>query len=186
MDRLDQLRQRVVVLKCQLGDRAAWEELYRRYNPPLGYYLRRLMGDGQSAADAQQETWLAVVRHIARLRSPEAFTVWFYRIARSKVMGVLGDSHEHVPLDEQAAEVPDDQDDPFTGDEAGRVHAGLAALSPPHREVLVLRFMEELSYEQVADVVGCSVGTIRSRIHYAKAALRRQLENDHERKHPQT
>ena len=85
------------------------------------------MGDGQSASDAQQETWLAVVRHIARLRTPEAFTVWFYRIARSKVMGVLGDSHEHVPLDEQASPAIEDQDDPFTSDDADRVHAGLAA-----------------------------------------------------------
>lgn len=180
MDQLDQLRQRVVVLKCQLGDRAAWDDLYRRYNPPLGYYLRRLMGDGQSAADAQQETWLAVVRHIGRLRAPEAFTVWFYRIARSKVMGLLEEGRGHEPLDEQAAEALEDHDDAFSSDDADRVHAALAALSPPHREVLVLRFMEELSYEQVAEVVGCSVGTIRSRIHYAKCALRRELENDHE------
>jgi RNA polymerase sigma-70 factor (ECF subfamily) len=180
MDRLDQLRQRVVVLKCQLGDRAAWEELYRRYNPSLGYYLRRLMGDGQSAADAQQETWLAVLRHIARLRSPEAFTVWFYRIARSNVMGLLEDSNVHVPLDEQTPQAIEDRDDAFSSDDADRVHAALSALSAQHREVLLLRFMEDLSYEQVAQVVGCGVGTVRSRIHYAKCALRRQLENDHE------
>ena len=59
------------------------------------------------------------------------------------------------------------------------MHRCLEALRPEHREVLLLRFLEEMSYESIAEVVGCSVGTVRSRLHYAKAALRREMERDH-------
>ena len=181
MDRLDQRCQRVPVLKCQAGDRSAWDELYRRYNPPLGYYLRRLTGSDAAADDVQQEVWLTVIRNLPRLKSPEAFTVWLWRIARSKAMNRLAGEHRHVPLEDQAADLPEaHEDEPFSPQDAARVHAGIAKLSPEHRDVLLLRFMEELSYEEIADVVGCSVGTVRSRIHYAKCALRQQLENDHD------
>lgn len=181
MDRLDQLRQRVLVLKCQLGDRAAWDELYRRFNPALGYYLRRLTGSDQTADDVQQEVWLAVVRNIARLNSPEAFTVWLYRIARSKAMDRMSARHEPVALEEEPVAPADAREnDDFTAADAALVHAALHGLGPEHRDVLLLRFMEELSYEQIAQVVGCGVGTVRSRIHYAKRALRRLLENGHE------
>ena len=181
MDRLDQLRQRVLVLKCQIGDGSAWDELYRRSNPPLGYYLRRLTGSDATADDVQQEVWLTVVRNIARLKSPDAFRVWLYRIARSRAMSRLAEQHCYVALDEQAVALSEvSEDEPFSPRDAARVHAALANLSPGHREVLLLRFMEDLPYEQIAEVVGCSVGTVRSRIHYAKCALRRQLEIGHD------
>ena len=188
MDQIDQLRQRVLVLKCQVGDRSAWDELYRRYNPPLGYYLRRLTGG--DADDLQQDVWLAAVRNIGRLKSPDAFVVWLYRIARSKAMDRLRQDHRHVALDEERiALAPDSEDDSFSAQDAARVHGALTKLSPEHRDVLLLRFMEDLSYEQIAEVIGCGVGTVRSRIHYAKCALRRELENDdepnHQRKHAQ-
>jgi RNA polymerase sigma-70 factor, ECF subfamily len=181
MNQLDQLRHRVIVLKCQLGDRAAWDELYRHYNPPLAYYLRRLTGRDQTGDDVQQEVWLAVVRNIARLKSPEAFTVWLYRIARSKAMSRLPAYRKDAPLEEEPAapvEIPDDET--FSESDMARVHAALDGLRPEHRDVLLLRFMEDLSYEEIAAVVDCGVGTVRSRIHYGKRALRRQLEKDHE------
>ena len=181
MEQLDQLHRRVLVLKCQLGDQAAWDELYRLYNPPLAYYLRRLTRRDQTAGDVQQEIWLAVVRNIASLRNPEAFTVWLYRIARSKVMSRWSAHDKDLSLQEAselAADMPDD--DTFGASDAARVHAALDGLGPEHREVLLLRFMEDLSYEQIAEVVGCEIGTVRSRIYYGKRALRGQLENNHE------
>ena len=181
MDRLDELRQRVLVLKCQIGDHSAWDELYRQYNPPLGYYLRRLTDSDWTADDVQQEVWLTVIRQLPRLKSPEAFTVWFYRIAHSKAMNRLRGNQRLVPLEEQMlAPLQAPEDEPFSPEDAARVHESLATLRPEHRDVLLLRFMEELSYEQIAEVIGCSVGTVRSRIHYAKGALRRRLEDHHD------
>jgi len=180
MERIEQLRQQVLVLKCQTGDRLAWDNLYRQYNPSLGYYLRRLMGNDVLAEDVQQEVWLTVVRNIGRLKSPEAFTVWLYRIARTRALDRI-QQPKHSELVEEATEPVDaSDDDAFSPEDAARVHAGLAMLPAAHREVLLLRFMEDLSYEQIAEVIGSSVGTVRSRIHYAKSALRRQLEKSHE------
>jgi RNA polymerase sigma-70 factor, ECF subfamily len=184
MSQLDQLRLRVLVLKCQIGDQAAWEELYRQYNPSLGYFLRRLGGCDQAMPDVQQDTWLAVFRNIAALKNPEAFTVWLYRIARNTAMSRFTARRHEVPLEEQsvgATELPDDEG--FGPSDAAAVHAALGDLPVQHREVLLLRFMEELTYEQIAEVIGCGVGTVRSRIHYAKRAMRRLMENDHDSKH---
>ena len=125
----------------------------------------------------QQDISLAVIRNIARLKTTEAFTVWLYRIARSKAIRYLYAHPGDVPLDEEPLAVTDLPDDEtFDAADAARVHSALDKLKPEHRDVLLLRFMESLSYEEIAEVVECGVGTVRSRIHYAKCALRRQLE----------
>jgi RNA polymerase sigma-70 factor, ECF subfamily len=177
MDAIEQARQRVLILQCQLGSRPALEELYLRHNRPLGYYLRRMLGR-DDVGDVQQEVWLAVIRRIGGLRTPEAFVVWFFQIARNKAFKLLGDRRSlHSLVDEQAPFDPvNELDTEFTPDDAAGIHEALAHLNPAHREVLVLRFMEDLSYEQIAAVVNCNTGTVRSRLHYAKQALRQQLE----------
>ncbi len=176
MDPIEAARQKTLILQCQLGSRGALEELYLSYNQPLGYYLRRLL-DREDCQDVEQEVWLAVIRRIARLRVPEAFVVWLYQIARSKAINRLTDRRALLSLDEQECEVPADEPEPeFTADDAARIHGAMAQLKTAHREVLVLRFMENLSYEQIAEVIGCKIGTVRSRLHHAKLNLRNHLE----------
>ena len=183
MSDLDQIRQCVLVLKCQTGDTAALEELYLRHSTRLGYYLRRLLdGDEAAAADVQQDVWLTVVRKIARLKTPQAFTVWLYRVARTRAMDRLSARSAPVSLEcdvepgtlEQATTGSNESE--FSPDDAAAIHAALARLGHAHRDVLLLRFMEDLSYEQIADVFGCPFGTVASRIYHAKQALRRELE----------
>jgi RNA polymerase sigma-70 factor (ECF subfamily) len=149
------------------------------FNPALGYYIRRLLGKEHLAADVQQEIWFSVVRNLPRLKNPEAFAVWIYRIAHSKVMNHLLRGNSSLPLDENDDYAADEPED-FTPADAARIHAGLDQLSPIHREVLLLRFMEDLSYEQIAEIAGCSVGTVRSRLHNAKRDLRHILEKAYE------
>ena len=83
-----------------------------------------------------------------------------------------------VPL--EGHELIEDTDDNVINSEvnAARIHAALNQLAPEHREVLLLRFMNDMSYEDIASVTGCPAGTVRSRIHYAKCALRRALMVD--------
>jgi RNA polymerase sigma factor (sigma-70 family) len=176
MDPIEAARQQTLILRCQLGSRSALEELYLSYNRPLGYYLRQLL-NRDDHEDVQQEVWLAVIRRIGRLRTPEAFVVWLYKIARSKAINRLSDRHALLSLDAQDFEIAADEPElEFTSDDAARVHGAMAQLSIAHREVLVLRFMEDLSYEQIAEVIGCKVGTVRSRLHHAKLTLRDYLE----------
>jgi RNA polymerase sigma-70 factor (ECF subfamily) len=72
--------------------------------------------------------------------------------------------------------VAGEEADDFSAEDAEHVHTALGLIAPEHREVLLLRFVEEMSYEDIARVTGCQLGTVRSRIHYAKRALRRVME----------
>jgi RNA polymerase sigma-70 factor (ECF subfamily) len=133
--------------------------------------------------DALQDVWLDVVRHLPRLVDPQALVAWLYRIARDRAYSRLRKATPlELPLDEAAlVETANENEEEFSPEDAARIHAALDELPAEQREVLVLRFLEEMSYEQIARVVGCQIGTVRSRIHYAKRALQRALEKDKSR-----
>jgi RNA polymerase sigma-70 factor (ECF subfamily) len=176
-DPADQLYERLLVLRCQTGDETAFASLVERYSPRLRYYLQKTLGDGKAdAEDVLQEVWFDAFRSAPRLADPAAFPAWLYRIARNRAaLRHRTRQGPSRPLVE--ADFGDDSDDEdYSTANAERVHAALNELAPEHREVLVLRFLEEMSYEDVAQVVGCPLGTVRSRIHYAKRALRGVLE----------
>jgi RNA polymerase sigma-70 factor (ECF subfamily) len=172
----DRLYEQVLVVRCQAGDEAAFVEIVQRYHERLRYYARGLSIDASRVDDVLQEVWLKVFRSLHRLRRPEALTSWLYRITRNAALAEQRrgrDLSGLVPEPEAVAAVDDEPD--FTPQDAARMHACLDRLSPGHREVLVLRFFEELSYEDIADVVGTPLGTVRSRLHHAKRALRRAM-----------
>ncbi len=176
-DAAEQIYEQVLVTRCQAGDEEAFAELVGRYHARMAYFVRRMLGDASAADDVLQETWLAAFHGLARLRSPGAFRVWLYRIARDKACHALRRRHAWVELGEEAAAPNAADDEPrFTPEQAGAIHRCLARLTPLHREVLVLRFLEDMTYEDIAAVTGCPVGTVRSRIHYGKWALRREME----------
>lgn len=171
----DRLYERLLVLRCQAGDQAAFEELIRRYDQRLRYYLRRMLPGEDRVADALQETWFDVFRKAPRLRDPAAFPAWLYRIARNHAnLQHRRAPRQEEPLLEENLRQTDTAEE-FSAEDAAGIHAALGRLSPEHREVLVLRFMEQMTYEQIAEVTGSRLGTVQSRIHYAKAALRREL-----------
>jgi RNA polymerase sigma-70 factor (ECF subfamily) len=178
----DQLRELVLVLRCQAADPDAFAEIVNRYGPRLRYYLLKLLGHPEAAVDASQEVWLDVYRGIARLRRPESFRTWLYRVARDRAARVLRQSRSRPRTvgDDQLADAEVVED--FTAEDAARIHSALDRLSAEHREVLVLRFMDDLSYEEISQVIGCHLGTVKSRIHHAKRLLRRAMEElgDHE------
>jgi RNA polymerase sigma-70 factor (ECF subfamily) len=175
-DEADRIYERVLVLQCQTGDDSAFAELIARYVPRMRYYLRKLVGDGSEVDDLLQEVWLDVFRALPRLADPGAFPAWLYRLARDRAFRrlrrrspyLLGTQHE---LNDQP-----DREEEFTADDVAWVHAALDRLPPDHREVLVLRFLEGMAYEDVARVIGCPLGTVKSRIYHAKRGLRRAIE----------
>jgi RNA polymerase sigma-70 factor (ECF subfamily) len=174
-DAADRLYERVLVLRCQARDEAAFEEIVARYTPRLRYYLRRML-DVPAADDALQEVWLDAFRGLPGLIEPGAFPAWIYRLARDRAFRELRRRRAYLPLEE--TDVIDEARgaDDFSTEDAARIHHALDALLPEHREVLVLRFIESMTYEQIAGIVGCQLGTVRSRLHYAKRAMRRVIE----------
>jgi RNA polymerase sigma-70 factor (ECF subfamily) len=175
-DRAEQVYRSVLVVRCQAGDRVAFEELVELCQPRLRYFLARMIGDDHAADDLLQEVWFDVYRGVARLADPAAFAAWLYRIARHRALGELRKRRQPLSsldgIDLAEEEEPDD----FTAEDAERVHAGLGRLAPEQREVLLLRFVEGMTYEEIARVTACQLGTVRSRLHYAKRALRRVME----------
>jgi RNA polymerase sigma-70 factor (ECF subfamily) len=175
-DPADQIYERILVVRCQAGDDAALAELVERYQPRLRYYLRKMLAGSAAAEDAAQDVWYDVVRAVPRLANPGAFRAWLYRIARDRAWRILRRRPPpHQPIDEVEVAANGQADD-FTPEDAARVHAALDRLAPEHREVVVLRFVEDMSYDEIARVAGCPLGTVRSRLHHAKRALRRALE----------
>jgi RNA polymerase sigma-70 factor, ECF subfamily len=180
----DRLYVQILVLRCQTGDGAAFGELVERFAARLRYYVRSLL-DKERQADAEdvlQEVWLEVYRSIATLNDPGALEAWLYRVARNRTIRHL--RKRVMPtrtIEESHSDGEIEHGGDFSIEDAQAIHIALDSLAPEHREVLVLRFLEDMSYEGIATVTGCPVGTVRSRIHYAKLALRRALEkNEHD------
>jgi RNA polymerase sigma-70 factor (ECF subfamily) len=177
MDVPEHVRESVLVLRCQAGDEEAFEEIISTYSPRLRYFVLKLLGGCEAVEDIVQEVWLDVYRGLARLRRPDSFRAWLYRIARVRAARVLRTSRPRCAslFDERLADTASESEQ-FTAEDAERIHAALDRLSTEHREVLLLRFIEDLSYDDIAQITGSRVGTVKSRIHHAKRLLRRQVE----------
>lgn len=176
----EQISRELLVVRCRLGERAAWEQLVREWEPKLLYFVHRLVGDESDALDVLQQTWLKVLRKIGSLEDAAALAPWLYRIARNTAL-----NHRRVQAAYRAAIAEErDQWDEELGDElapfenAEQVHFGLARLSLPQREVLTLYFLEGWNLEQIADVLGVPSGTVKSRLFHARNALRKVLSKD--------
>jgi len=176
-DQAEQIYERLLVVRAQAGDEAALAELVERFSPRLRYFLRKLLSSADSAEDVLQDVWLDVVRGLSRLADPQALVAWLYRIARDRAFGRLRKARRiELALDEQQVVDPASvEEDDFSTEDAARIHAALDKLPHEQREVLVLRFLEAMSYEEIARIVGCQLGTVRSRIFYGKRALREAL-----------
>lgn len=177
MNKAAELIEQVLLLRCQIGDKDAFAELIERYERPLRYFINRLLDDSELTEDIFQDTWLTVIRRIHGLREIDAFPAWLYRIARNKVYQQLRKKRDASRLDENIAVEDNDEDDVFSGEDAAKVHKCLKELPLEYREVLMLRFLEQMSYQQISQVLNCKLGTVRSRIYYAKIALKKELEN---------
>jgi len=181
-DPADRLYEQVLILRCQAGDETAFTEIVERYNTRLRYFLRKMLGDVHGVEDVLQEIWFDVFRGMSKLNHLGAFSSWVYRIARDRAARNLRKRHwTQSSLVELASDEANDSDG-FSAEDAAHIHAALDEMPREQREVLVLRFLEEMTYDDMAQVVGCPVGTVRSRLHYAKRALRQILErkNKHE------
>lgn len=178
VDRFDEISERLLVVQAQARDPVAFRELVTRYERRLAYYIRRMIGDAPDAFDALLDVWLLVFRKLPALEAPEAFRIWLYKIAHDVTVSRLRKSpnqFQTIP-DEVIAAEADTWNEFEALERAELVHRMLERLSPPHREVLALRFLEGLELDEIASIVGCETGTVKSRLHYAKKSLRQQME----------
>jgi RNA polymerase sigma-70 factor (ECF subfamily) len=176
MDSREQLIEQMLILRCQMGDRDAFAALIERYQRPLRYFISRLLDDTQASEDILQDTWLVVIGRIHGLKKAEAFSTWLYRIARNKVYHQLRKKKVWSELNENVAAPNEADNDIVSLEDVVKIHECLKKLRPEHKEVLMLRFLEQMSYQQMAEVLDCNPGTVKSRVYYAKLALKKELE----------
>lgn len=175
-DRPSRTQDEWIALRCQTGEQAAFEDLVALMERPLLYYATKLTGNAETALDVLQDVWMVVFRRIQGLKEPGSLRPWLYRITHGLAVDHI---RQHISRERSeevhVAGIPESADLSFTEDDAAAIHEGLNDLGPKHREVLVLYFLEDFSLAEVALVVGCSEGTVKSRIHYAKRAMKEIL-----------
>jgi RNA polymerase sigma-70 factor (ECF subfamily) len=139
-----------------------------------------LVGDS-AADDVQQDVWLNVYRRIGALTNPAGFRTWLFQVTRNHGMDLLRKTHREQAVQAESETRLVDTDlsaeDEYEYEIDDRViAAAMNELSPPHQEVLMLRFWKDLTYPEMALVIGAPIGTVRSRLYHAKRLLRERLE----------
>lgn len=167
-----------LVQRIAAGEDAALQELYAAYGQRMFAFALRLTGDAAMAEDAVQETLVSVWRSAGRYRGEGRVLAWLLGIVHHVALKAL--RHRPQPITDEMAEnlpagggLPEDQ--ALVGEQARWVRQGLQSLSAEHRAVLELVFYQGLSLEEVAQVVNCPVGTVKSRLSYARQYLRSVL-----------
>ena len=170
------------VLQARAGDPAAWDTLFRRYQLPLYVYAVELVHHEQTALDIVQETFIAAAKHIGGLRDDARFGGWLFGIAHQKCIQRWRKQGREILVDE-IPEAPDDfgngpDDLLIRREQEAEFMKLLDQLPLPQRSVLLLHFIEDFSIEEIARIIETQVGTVKSRLHYAKKALRKLVEQN--------
>lgn len=169
------------------GDEDAFAELVRLHEKKVYNLALRMCGNAEDASDAAQEAFLSAWKGLPNFRGEAGFATWLYRLTSNAAIDLLRRNKKQrgeVSLDDADAGIDPVDDAPALQEQAESIElreavaAGLALLSEDHRQALVLREMQELSYEEIAAVLGVDLGTVKSRISRARGALRKILRDN--------
>jgi RNA polymerase sigma factor (sigma-70 family) len=169
----------LLAIRCQLGERPAFDALIARWHEPVWRYLRRLADSDDMAADLAQDTWIKVMRGIVNLREPARLRAWLFGIARRVAMDRLRrkyarPSESDAALEDMAAPEPDSA----LESDLAALESGLESLPMRERETLALFYLRELSIEEIATLLAVPPGTIKSRLHRARNLLRHSFPGE--------
>jgi RNA polymerase sigma-70 factor (ECF subfamily) len=175
----DHLPDAEVVARVLAGDTDAFAFVVRRYEAGLLRFATRMLGSRDVAADAVAESFVRAYRHLASCRDPARLRTWLYRIVANRCKSYLARRpFADVPLDEAPpiADATDNEAAVERAEQLAAVERALARLSPEKREAFVLKHVEGLSYEEMAAVTGERIPALKMRVHRAREALLRALE----------
>ncbi|QDT52064.1 ECF RNA polymerase sigma factor SigW [Caulifigura coniformis] len=178
---VERLRERILIRQFQRGSSDAFLALVRLYEERLLYFIRRFERDPERALDALQDVWLMAWKMRLSLRSPGAFRAWLYRIAHGKIVDAIRRESRRHRAEQQRPVASTNTTDGVSAllEAAELVHFALARLSPEHREVLTLRFLEGMTIAEIATATNCPNGTVKSRLHYASQEILTLIAEQH-------
>ena len=170
----------LLISRARGGDREAFGALVEQYRDNVYRLAYRMCGNAYDADEAAQEAFVAAWRALPNFRGDAKFSTWLYRLTTNAAIDVMRREKRHKAVgDGEMVDLADDADSPQETvertEQQEAVQKALAALSEEYREVLLLRYMEELDYAEIAEVLQLPSGTVKSRINRAKAALKAAL-----------
>ena len=169
-------RDRLLVLRYQQGDTAAFDELYRRYFPRLHLYCQRRVGDRHASEELAQEAFVRALRAMPRFAGDRRFYPWMTVIAQRLCI----DHHRRTARVEPAAEIDlgvfeEEHDELFASVDRDHLSEAMCRLAPRHREVLALREEQGFTYQQIAERLDVPLTTVEALLHRARKALKREF-----------
>lgn len=172
---------RELVEGCRRGEREAFRVLFETYKDKIYSIALRFSGDQALAMDIAQDTFLKLYSSIADFRGDSQFSTWVYRLVVNSCLDHKRRSWRMIPIADELLAVMRAPGDALNAvirtQMSERVQRAVEKLPEEQRIVVVLRYTEGLAYEQIAEVIGCSMGTVASRLNRAHRALERRLAN---------
>jgi RNA polymerase sigma-70 factor (ECF subfamily) len=185
-----------LVRRCQAGDTEAFDELVTRYRTRVFGMIYNMVHNEQDAWDLAQDSFVKAWKSVKRFRGRSSFYTWIYRIVmnvsidwlrKKQVKGAGAEFDDAVQLreiDPASKTVPKADALPYETMERteirARIENAIARLSPEHRAVILMKEIEEMQYHEIAEALGCSIGTVMSRLFYARKKLQNSLKDVYE------
>lgn len=175
-----QMDERRLIEECRNGDRAAFRELFEAHKDRVHSIAFHFLGDAATAQDVTQEVFVKLFHTIGQFRGDSSFATWLHRIVVNACLNRQKRHQRMVPLEEKTTNALSAQrSDPEMACHetqlAQAVQRAVQSLKPELRMPMLLRYMEELSYAEIAETLGWSIGTVSSRLNRAHALLGRKL-----------
>lgn len=180
----DNQKENDLIKRCQTGDQQAMEQIVLQYQNQVYNIAYGMMGNSEDAQDIMQEVFLRVWDKIRQFQFKSRFSTWLYRIVKNLSINEKNRQRRRqtspMEMDDSQAWTPIDTTTPekeaLLAEKQKLMEIALAQLKKDYRTILVLREMETLSYEELAEILGCSLGRVKSRLHEARMALRNILK----------
>ena len=184
-----------LVKRCQAGDPEAFDELVTRYRTRIFGMIYNMVHNEQDAWDLAQDSFVKAWRSIKRFRGRSSFYTWIYRIVMNvtidwlrkkqvKGVGAEFDDAIQAKIDPASKTAPKAGALPYEimerSETRTRIDNAIAQLSPDHRAVILMKEIEEMQYHEIAETLGCSIGTVMSRLFYARKKLQNLLRDVYE------
>ncbi len=188
LNKLTSLADGELITRALAGREESFEELVRRYQRPIVAYVYRMVGDYDSALDLTQEVFIRIYNSLGRYRPEFKFSTWIYRIAHNAAIDHLrrSDSSRTEELEVEgeggqtfqrplASKAPTPEQLSERNERRGEIEEVVRQLPPAYRELIVLRHAHDFSYDEIAEVTGLPLGTVKNRIFRAREAMRTHL-----------
>ena len=185
-----------LIRRCQAGDTEAFDELVTRYRTRVFSMIYNMVHSEQDAWDLAQDSFVKAWKSIKRFRGRSSFYTWIYRIVMNVTIDWLRKKHvkgagtefndatQLKEIDPASKTVPKTEALPhqmMERDEIrGRIEKAIAQLSPEHRAVILMKEIDDMQYHEIAEALGCSIGTVMSRLFYARKKLQNLLKDVYE------